>query len=116
MTIRELAKLVGLSPENVGKLEADKINASLPTLKYLSEILCVSVAYLGCFEKLPEITLGQRIRKARLYHGLTKKDFAKSIGVSEKAIWWWEQDQYEPLKKYHTALDQYLAIINKTFN
>jgi transcriptional regulator with XRE-family HTH domain len=41
---------------------------------------------------LPENTLGQRIRKARLYHGLTKKEFADKLGVNEKTVRLWEED------------------------
>ncbi|MDO7787101.1 helix-turn-helix transcriptional regulator [Desulforamulus aquiferis] len=112
MTIRELAKAISISPENLGKLEADRFNASMHNLRLLSSVLGVSIPYLGCFENLPKKTLGQCIKKARLFHGLTKREFAGIMGVSEKAIWGWEQDQYKPLEKYLTTLDQYLSILN----
>lgn len=54
------------------------------TVRALAEALKQPVWFLGCYELLPEDTLGQRIRKARLYHGLTKKEFANRFGVNEK--------------------------------
>ncbi|MDA5110811.1 helix-turn-helix domain-containing protein [Brevibacillus thermoruber] len=66
--------------------------------------------YLVCFENLPEHTLGQRIKKARLYLGYNKREFAKKIGVSARMIWLWEKDEYRPSEKYMERLDKFLAI------
>ncbi|PSK19394.1 hypothetical protein C7R94_11560 [Brevibacillus sp. NRRL NRS-603] len=49
---------------------------SPPSFRRLSKVLGVSVAFLSCFEKLPESTLGERIIKARFYYGYTKREFA----------------------------------------
>jgi transcriptional regulator with XRE-family HTH domain len=70
------------------------------------------VAYLGCYDKLPEHTLGQRITKARLYHGLTKEELAEKLGVDPKTLRHWEQDKQEPLQQHHTTLAVYLAILD----
>jgi DNA-binding XRE family transcriptional regulator len=85
---------------------------STPNLRRLSEALRVSIAYLGCFESLPEHTLGQRIKKARLYHGYNKREFAKKIGVSTRMIWLWEKDEYRSSEKNMERLDTFLAILN----
>lgn len=64
------------------------------TVRALAKALEQPIWFLGCYEVLPEDTLGQRIRKARLYHGLTKKEFADKLGlgVNEKTIRLWEAD------------------------
>lgn len=54
------------------------------TARALAAALKQPVWFLGCYDALPEDLLGQRIRKARLYEGLTKKEFADRLGVNEK--------------------------------
>ena len=68
--------------------------------------------HLGGFETLPEETLGQRIRKARLFHGLTKIEFAKAIGVNVRSITVWENGEHLPSKAHLAALEPYLMILN----
>ncbi|NPV92072.1 MAG: helix-turn-helix transcriptional regulator [Firmicutes bacterium] len=113
MTIRDLSADTGLSVTAIGNLEADKFNAVLPNLRALANALGVPVAYLGCFERLPESTLGQRITKARMYHGFTKDEMARVIGVDPKTLRLWEQDKHQPLQRYSTVLNTYMAILDE---
>nr|WP_078060614.1 helix-turn-helix transcriptional regulator [Desulfotomaculum copahuensis] len=113
MTIRDLSTATGLSVTAIGNLEADKFNAALPNLRLLAKALGVPIAYLGCFEKLPENTLGQRITKARLYHGLTKEEMALAIGVDPKTLRNWEQGKHVPLPRYFNVLNQYLKVLEE---
>lgn len=112
MTIKELAAASGLSAKTISNLEANRTRALLPHLRVLARVLNVPVYYIGCFETLPENTLGQRIRKARVFHGLTKEELARSIGVDPKTLRSWEQDKRKPLQRYLTALNTYLAILD----
>jgi transcriptional regulator with XRE-family HTH domain len=109
MLLVDLAAATGLSVVSLRLAEQNKTTVSPPNLRKLSEALGVSIAYLGCFENLPEHTLGQRIKKARLYHGYNKREFAKKIGVSARMIWLWEKDEYRPSEKYMERLDTFLA-------
>ncbi len=113
MTIRDLAAAASISPTAISGLEADKRKAKITNLRKFADILGVPVPYLGCFEKLPERTLGQRITKARLYHGLTKEEMAAKLGVDPKTLRLWEQDKHEPLQQHHTILAVYLAILEE---
>ncbi|KYH31338.1 transcriptional repressor DicA [Moorella mulderi DSM 14980] len=113
MTIHDLAVATGLSVKTIGNLEANRTRALLPHLRVLAQVLNVPLYYIGCFENLPEKTLGQRIRKARVFHGLTKEELAQSIGVNPKTLQSWEQDKRKPLQRYLTALKAYLAILGK---
>lgn len=111
MTIKDLAAAAGLSIATIGNLESNRTHASLPHLRILAKVLGVPIAFLGCFERLPENTLGQRITKARLYHGLTKKEMAQAMGVNPKTLRGWENDMHQPPRCYITALIRYLAIL-----
>lgn len=113
MTIQDLSKAVGITARGISRLETGKVTASLPNLRKLAQVLRVPIAYLGRFEKLPENTLGQRITKARLYHGLTKEEMAQIIGLDPKTLRSWEQDKHKPLNKYFSILNSFLAILNK---
>lgn len=44
------------------------------------DVLDVLVAYLGSFENLPGSTFGKHIKKARWFHGYTKKKCTKQLG------------------------------------
>lgn len=113
MTIRELAQVTGFSERTISQLENDKNQPLITTLKLVAEVLDVPVAYLGCYEGLPEETTGQRIRKARLYHGLNKKVFAEKLGVDVHTLIDWENGVHEPLSKYEGRLSSYNNIFNQ---
>ena len=113
MTIRDLCAVTGLSDVTIKNLETNKFNASLPNLRMFAKVLRVSIGYLGCFEMLPENTLAQRITKARLFHGLTKEEFAQIIGVDVKTLRNWEQGKHVPLPRYSGVLNQYLEVLKE---
>lgn len=56
----------------------------------------VIILYLE-FESLPEDSLGQKIRKARLYHGLTKRELAQQLNINEKTLRTWVSDKRKPV-------------------
>lgn len=49
-------------------------------------------------------TIGERIKEYRLEKGLTQQQLAKRIGVSQKAIDYWERGINEPKACYIIAL------------
>ncbi|EJW15617.1 transcriptional regulator [Paenibacillus alvei] len=96
MTIDEVANAVGVSPKSIILLEKHCSKASMGTIRKLSSIFDVSIAYLGMFENMPECTLGDRLRKARHFHGLTKEELATKIKVDVKTITNWEDNRRVP--------------------
>ena len=48
--------------------------------------------------------LGERIKELRIEKGLSQMQLAKSIGVSQKAIDYWERNVNEPKASYIIAL------------
>ncbi|HHW18030.1 MAG TPA: helix-turn-helix domain-containing protein [Firmicutes bacterium] len=112
MTVKELSDLTGLSTKTITNFEKGRREPLLPTLRILSKVLQVPISYLGCFEKLPEHTLGQRIMKARLYHGLTRSEFAQALGVDVKTVFNWEHERCAPLPPQCLMLKNYLSVLD----
>lgn len=111
MTIKQVAGKASLHEPTVSRAENNK-PIEIDSLKKLSIILEQPVWWLGCFENLLEHTLAQRITKARLYQGMTKREFAKLLGVDEKTVRWWESETSEPTAESMKLLSPYLTIIN----
>ncbi len=113
MYLIDLAAATGLCTRTIGLAEANKLKVSPPSLRRLSKVLGVSVAFLGGFEKLPESTFGERIVKARLFHGYTKREFAKLLGVHERTLFDWEHNRKIPPAAPLNDLSRYLDILMK---
>ena len=56
------------------------------------------------------MTLGEKLKKARLEKDMSGKDLAKKIGVSDTSIFTWEKDEAEPLFFNAILLSQTLGV------
>ncbi|MFC7443069.1 helix-turn-helix domain-containing protein [Laceyella putida] len=110
-----MAKAAGLSDAAISDIENNKSKPTITTLRRISRVLGETISYLGCFELLPENTLGQKIKKARLYHGLTKEEFAKLLSVDTKSLRNWERDICRPLNKHLRVLHRYIQILKSGY-
>lgn len=61
------------------------------------------------------INLGKLIKEMRLEKGLSQAQLAKEIGVSQKAIDYWERNVNEPKASYIVALVKYFEITYDEF-
>ncbi len=59
------------------------------------------------------VKIGERIKELRLEQGLTQMQLGKLIGVSQKAIDYWERSVNEPKSSYIIAL---VKIFGVTYN
>lgn len=112
MDIVDIAKAAGLSSATVSKVENGRQIPIVVTVRALAKALKQPVWFLGCYEVLPEDTLGQRIRKVRLYEGLTKKEFADRLSVNEKTVRLWEADLCTLVDSSLKSLAPYLISFN----
>ena len=48
--------------------------------------------------------IGAKIKELRIEHNLSQASFAKLIGVSQKAVDYWERNENEPKASYIIAL------------
>ena len=106
-SILTLAKKAVISEVTISKIVHGK-PAKITSLKKLSIVLKQPVCFWGCFEDLPENILPQRIRKARLWLGLTKKEFGALVRVNEKTVRLWENNSCEISKESLIKLKHYL--------
>ncbi|MFK4164623.1 helix-turn-helix domain-containing protein [Paenibacillus lautus] len=110
-TIRELAALAELTPETISMMENGVHPPSLKSLRKISACLNRPIYYLGCFETLPEATFGERLKKARLFQGLTKDELAKKLMVDPKSILNWESNKLTPSSKHLYQLRMLFLIL-----
>lgn len=111
LTKVDLARAIGVTDRALWQIEEGLSQASLPMLKKLAEELKISVAYLGGFENLPEDTLPQKIKKARMWHGFTIKGFAAAMGVNEQTAGNWEKGRQHPSEDNIAMLNEYMRIL-----
>lgn len=108
LTIKELASVIHVSEATIINVEKNYCLPSLPTLQRLSQVLDVPIHFLGCFEQLPEQTFGEKLKKARLYSGLTKRELAEQLGIDAKTIYNWESGSRAPLNQSLHILKEFI--------
>jgi transcriptional regulator with XRE-family HTH domain len=54
-------------------------------------------------------TLGEHLRKQRLYRGLRQRDLAQIIGVREETVARWEKDRGRPLVRLYPAIIAFIG-------
>ena len=123
---REAAVKLGVSARTLSLWECDRIYppwASQPGLiAYLgydpftetglktpkgNETSCVAF-----FSSDAPLTLGQKIKQHRLKSRKSRKQFASELGVSQKMLWGWETDRWQPTfqgREIIAILDEHIA-------
>ena len=56
------------------------------------------------------MTIGKMIKELRLEKNMTQMELGKAIGVSQKAIDYWERDVYEPKVSSIIAIIKYFGL------
>jgi transcriptional regulator with XRE-family HTH domain len=105
-TIEDVTRATGLSETFLIYIE-NGANFSITTARLIAEALEQQIWFIACLEELPVETLAQRIRKARLYLGLTKREFAAQIGVHEKTVKHWEDGRLISSKTRRLLADRF---------
>jgi transcriptional regulator with XRE-family HTH domain len=113
LSIKELANKIDVYPVTITNIELDRFNISQSTIIKLSSVLNVPIYYLGCYELLPEDTLGKKLRKARLYNGHTIKQLAAVLGSHEATVRQWEHNKYKISTQFASKIEHYLTILSQ---
>ncbi|MBP2632526.1 MAG: hypothetical protein H6Q70_3154 [Firmicutes bacterium] len=95
MTQVELAREINCVPATIIMI-AKTGRYNIATLKKISDVLEQPIEFLGCFENMPETTFGERLKKARYYHGYDRKEAAETLGFNTRSFYDWERDKREP--------------------
>ena len=61
------------------------------------------------------MTVGEKIKELRIEKGLSQSELAKNIGVSQKAIDYWERNVNEPKSSYVISLVRFFEITYNDF-
>lgn len=113
MSIIDLATVSGLSVPTISCVENNRGKFLPSNVKLLSSILKVPIWYLGCYDLLPEETIGQKIRKSRLYYGQTIEEYSHDIKINPRTLRDWENDIQIPLPKNLAKLAERLSILGQ---
>ncbi|AFM01424.1 Mg chelatase-related protein [Desulfitobacterium dehalogenans ATCC 51507] len=112
MTIANLVRASGLSEVTILGIEHNKVNPLLSTLKTLGAVLEVPFYKLAAFDCLPERTLPEQIKKARLMRGMTLSEYAKFLGVNVRTLRAWECGERMPKYKLDRLNFEFASIAN----
>jgi transcriptional regulator with XRE-family HTH domain len=107
LTIKELSCATGLSETFLIYVENNHSKISITSVRLIAAALKQPIWFINCLEDLPAETLAQRIRKSRLYLGLTKREFAAQIGVHEKTVKHWEDGRLISSKTRRLLADRF---------
>lgn len=86
MDIVDVARAAGLSSATVSKVENGRQIPIVVTVRALAEALKQPVWFLGCYEVLPEDSLGQRIRKSGCTTGLLRRSLQIGLELMRRRL------------------------------
>ena len=73
LNTKDLSSKIGVFPKTIIYIKLDRYSISFSTLRKLSVILNASIVHLGCFNTMPEDTLGQKIKKPAIIMDILKE-------------------------------------------
>ena len=97
MKQRDVAKLLGCTEQSIRFWE---LNKTQPIPKYMPGL----IQFLGYVPFPQPKTLSERLRRYRLIHGLTQRELAKQLKVSQDSIIGWESGSHIPTGRSVEAL------------
>lgn len=107
---KDLSKMLGTNETSIANWESNRTH---PTIIYMTKIM----AFLGYWPYDPKVkTLGQRIKKAREFRGLTLYKLSQIVHIDPTTLARWERDERHPKKELFQRLEQFflLKLASKT--
>lgn len=100
---KDIAKKLGTTGSSIVNWETDK---TTPTLIYMPRIM----DFLGYWPYNPKVkTLGQRIKRAREFRGLTLRQIGQFVHIDPTTLAHWERDERQPNKELLLNLDRFFS-------
>jgi len=65
-------------------------------------------SYVAFFSPDAPVSSGQKIKQFRLQSRKTRKQMASELGISQKTLWGWETDRWEPTAKGQEQIAKFL--------
>lgn len=118
MTQKELATKIGKTESSIRKYEKGFCDIPNSVIEAIAKSLDVSVFEItnGIYPSEPKnvaeyLNMGEKIHQLRKQAGLTQKELAEKVGVSDTAIMRYEKNQRIPRKE---TLNKLAAVLNTT--
>jgi len=115
LTMNNLSVLSGLSLTTLSKIENNRCrNHDVKVIKRLAEALDQPIWFMGCYDLLPETSLGDRIRKMRLYKGQYIQELATELVIDEHLISRYEKGTATPPKRVDIKIQNLIKQLSST--
>ena len=106
--MKGLAKRSGITWNTISALERGQNVYELATLKALAQALDVDLAVFTDAHNMPEGTLGEKLEKARMLRGHTRKEAMAAIGISNHTYMSVILGRRQPSKKTVGKIIEYI--------
>lgn len=100
---KEVAEEIGTSVSNLSNWEANRGNVSY---KFKNQVF----SFLGICPYDASLSLGERLRERREYHGLSIKKLAKILATDPCTIAYWERGEHKPTKSSLAKIRTFLHL------
>lgn len=116
LTMKKLGELIGVAQNTVSNWENGKRQPDYGTLTFLAEYFNVSTDYLlgkDATTERPSTTpsiFGERLKNLRLEKGLSQREIAEHLGLTQQAYAYYETGDREPGLKTLLALSSILNV------
>lgn len=112
--IIDLAQQANLCSNLISGIENGRTTkVNIGSVKVIAKILDKPIWYIGCYDLLPENSFCQQIKKARLYHGMTKTEAGYYLGVNDRTYRLWEKGTHKPDKENWCKLKKFVEVLYK---
>jgi len=86
-------------------------NHNVKVINRLAEALDQPIWFIGCYDLLPETSLGEKIRKMRLYKGQYIQELADELGVDTHLVSRYEKEIATPSERIKDKLQGLIQVL-----
>jgi len=107
LTRQNLSELSGISLTTLSKIENNHcLNHDVKVIKRLAEALHQPIWFIGCYDLLPNDSLGEQIRRMRLNNGQYIQELADELGIDPHFVSRYEKGTATPPEKVNIKIQR----------
>jgi transcriptional regulator with XRE-family HTH domain len=100
----EVAVQIGATEQTITNWE---LNHTTPEVRFLPSI----IDFLGYVPYWPAHTFAEKLARARLYLGLSRKEMARMSGIDESNLAGWETGRHQPTESSLERIDRFFVSV-----
>jgi len=113
--MQELSELSGISLTTLSKIENNHcLNHNVKVIKRLADALHQPIWFIGCYDLLPNDSLGDQIRRMRLHNGQYIQELANELGIDSHLVSRYENDTATPPEKVNIKIQNLINQLAST--